>query len=167
MIFSCTQKVLEKAKKYHEVAKEKPDVGQNNWYVNLLPLGRKKGLLFIHSETLYMTFLPDATVKTIKNLDQEFRLQLQEDLLWCGYEEASVNNYLEQSTSTSICKTNSRRVLGIMNEVMFSFPLFLEDATSRTDLLTRLNDMLYTYPGIDKKKEYRTPNEEMKKLLNK
>lgn len=160
MIYSCTQKVLDKAKKHHKVAKEKPEVGLNNWYVNLLPLYRKKGLLFVHSTTLYATFLPDATIKTIKNLDQEFRIQLQEDLLWCGFEEAAVKHYLENFTTTSISKTNSRRVLGIMNEVMYSFPLVAENVTSRKELLTNLNSYIYTFPGTDKEVEYRSPNDE-------
>ncbi|NME72819.1 DUF6933 domain-containing protein [Flammeovirga aprica] len=166
MIFSCTQKVIEKTKKHYNTEKEKAEVGANNWYVNLLTIGRKKGLLFVHSETLYMTFIEDSTIKTIKNLQFIFINQLREDLMNADFDPSSVDAYLSSSPSLQICKTNSRRVLGVMNEIIYYFPMYFERESSRNELLKLMNGILYTYPGVDKKKEYRYPVKEMEKLLS-
>ena len=81
MIFSCTKKVLDKAKKHRPVQATKAEIGFYNWYVDLINLDRKNYFLFTHSQTLFSFFIYAGTKTEILNLENLFAEKLQEMII--------------------------------------------------------------------------------------
>jgi hypothetical protein len=117
MIFSCTKKVLDKIKKYKPVEKVKEAPGQFNWYVDLINLNRKNCFLFTHSETLFSFFIYMGTKKEINNMESLFEEELRKMLIKeISNEEKLANLLLPAPLSFRFLPTNSRKVLGSMND---------------------------------------------------
>lgn len=117
MIFSCTKKVLDKVKKYHPVENEKLEIDFYNWYVDLINIERKNYFLFTHSTSLFSFFLYAGTKKELTNLSQLFAEKLQELIVReIGTSEAYLTEMFPKSEETRFVKTNSRHLLGAMNE---------------------------------------------------
>jgi hypothetical protein len=114
----CTAKLLNelKAKTLNEQA-QPPSLW--DWHANLLWLDRKKYVLFTNNQTLY-SFLVHW-IKTPQSVDflERFRLGLFRSLMSEGLADAQVEYVLSGHTQVTISKTNSRSVLGSMNDLTF------------------------------------------------
>jgi hypothetical protein len=117
IVFSCTKKVLDKIKKYKpvEMVKEEPD--RFHWYVDLINLNRKNCFLFTHAETLFSFFIYMGTQKEITNMESLFEEELRKMLIKeISNEEKLPNLLLPSPLSFRFLPTNSRKVLGSMND---------------------------------------------------
>lgn len=117
-IIRCTAKLLnELGDKLTNVPDQPPSLC--DWHANLLWLDRKKYVLFTNDLTLYS--LLARRIKTPRSADflEMFRLGLFKSLMNEGLVEAQVQHMLREHSRVTITKTNSRSVLGSMNDLAF------------------------------------------------
>lgn len=129
--------------------------GDNDWYVNLLWIEGRKNLLLAHAGTAFPIFVADVRKADLQPLARWLTQQIADAL---RDEEIALDALgALDSTSVSIAKTASRRVLGFMNEtaVRASWEIADSGGLQRTDirLLNRnLRRDLHNYQG-----RYATP----------
>jgi len=147
MIFSCTKKVLDKVKKHRPVQATKTDLGLNNWYVDLMNLERKTYFLFTHSQTLFSFFLYAGTKTEILNLENLFREKLQEMIIReIGTSEKLTQALIPNNTNYQFMKTNSRQVLGSMNDFKFQIKVLIDHHGSLSQTHNTIHHSINTIP---------------------
>jgi len=120
MVFSCTKKVIDKISKYKKVENAKEDLGFHNWYVDLINLERKNYFLFTNSETLFSFFVYAGTKKELENLEHIFEEKLKEQIVReVGTSIKYLDELFPKTGAYRFVKTNSRSVLGSMNDFKF------------------------------------------------
>jgi len=147
MIFSCTKKVLDKVKKHHPVLSEKTEVGFYNWYVDLLNLERKNYFLFTHSQTLFSFFLYAGTKAELQNLQSLFEQHLQEMVIReIGTNELFLKEVISSNADYQFMKTNSRQVLGSMNDFKFQIKVMVDHHGPLMHTQSKINHLINTIP---------------------
>jgi hypothetical protein len=117
MNFSCTKKVLDKLKKYKSIENSKAEIGIWNWYVDQINLERKNYFLFTNSKTLFSFILYAGTKRELENIEFLFEEKLKEMIIReIGSNSKYIENALKESNSHKFMKTDSRSVLGSMND---------------------------------------------------
>ncbi len=117
-IIRCTTKLLnELGAKPTNTPDQPPSLC--DWHANLLWLDRKKYVLFTNDQTLYSLLV--HWMKTPRSADflERFRSGLLKSLMSEGLAEAQVEYVLSEHAQVTITKTNSRSVLGSMNDLAF------------------------------------------------
>lgn len=117
-IIRCTAKLLkELADKLTNVPDQPPSLC--DWHANLLRLDRKKYVLFTNDQTLYSLLVRQTKTPRSADFLEVFRLGLFKSLMNEGLAEAQVEYVLREHAQATITKTNSRSVLGSMNDLAF------------------------------------------------
>lgn len=120
MIFSCTKKVLERVKKFKTIESSKEDTGLYNWYVDQINITRKNYFLFTNSQTLFSFFVYAGTKKEIDDLEHIFTQKLKEQIIRDIGVSGKYMDYFESNpTPSTFHKTNSRSILGSMNDFKY------------------------------------------------
>jgi hypothetical protein len=96
-----------------------------SWFANLLRIDRHKCVLFTNSETLYSFLVPGVLKSDLLNFDQLFFKHLAEYLSSEGLDTVLTKNVGHDSLSVVIAKTNSKSVLGSMNDISFQFETYI------------------------------------------
>ncbi len=126
MQFSCTKKVLDQMKKFKSVKDEKVQLGFYNWYVDLINLERRNYFLFTHATTLFSFFAYIGTKKEKQKLETLFAAclldQLEKQFLFDPKLAAPI---IMDGAPLTLHKTNSRSVLGSMNDFKFQIRIQL------------------------------------------
>ena len=134
-IIRCTAKLLTELK-------TKPTNGPYlssawcDWHANLLWVDRKKCVLFTNNQTLYSFFLPSMKKPIFEKFEEVFRLGLFKSLMTEGFAEPQVEYMLREHQHIVIAKTNSRSILGSMNDLAFQLKCLIETmgGLARADL---------------------------------
>jgi len=165
MIFSCTKKVLDKLKKHKTVESNKAEIGFYNWYVDIINLERKNHFLFTNSKTLFSFFVYAGTQLELKSIESIFEDQLKEQVI---REIGSNSNYLKhlfpQDNDYRFLKTNSRSVLGSMNDLKFQIKVQHQHLGELKKSYNLINHLINEVPMGSLK--YGQPVEVMKKELD-
>jgi hypothetical protein len=90
-----------------------------DWHANMLRLDRKKYVLFTNSQTLYSILIRWAGRPKSLNFQEQFRLGLFKNLMSEGIADAHIEYIMNGHKQVTITKTNSRSVLGSMNDLTF------------------------------------------------
>lgn len=147
MIFSCTKKVLDKIKKHHPVLTDKAEVSFFNWYVDVVNVERKNYFLFTHSQTLFSFFLYAGTKKELQNLPMLFEQQLQEMIIReIGTNDLYLKAILPSAGTYQFMKTNSRQVLGSMNDFKFQIKVMVDHHGPVVHTQSKINHLINTIP---------------------
>ena len=162
-IIRCTTKLLTELK-------TKPTSGlfQSSawcdWHANLLWVDRKKCVLFTNNQTLYSFFLPSIKKPTLENFEKVFRLGLFKSLMTEGFAEPQVEYMLREHQHIVIAKTNSRSILGSMNDLAFQIKsmIYATGGLANADL-SEINRKLNRIPMSAIK--YKVSIDELKQLL--
>ncbi|MGN7454565.1 DUF6933 domain-containing protein [Paenibacillus pasadenensis] len=140
--------------------KAKPDEqaadGLYSWHANIIKLNNRKQILLVNDETLLCLFLEGIRAGQLDKLQSAFVQTLREYLLQQKLEERAVSLYLEEATTFSIAKTNSRSVIGTMTEISFF---------QRDDFAHPLDRIGYHNRIIRKPLNYDRPIEAFQKAL--
>jgi len=162
-IIRCTAKLLTELK-------TKPTNGPSqssawcDWHANLLWVDRKKCVLFTNNQTLYSFFLPSVKKPTLENFEKIFRLGLFKSLMTEGFAEPQVEYMLREHQHIVIAKTNSRSILGSMNDLAFQIKsmIYATGGLANADL-SGINRQLNRIPmsAIN----YKVSIDELKQLL--
>lgn len=117
-IIRCTVKLLNELGVKPTNAPNQP-TNLCDWHSNLLWLDRKKYVLFTNDQTLYSLLVHWTKAPRSANFLERFRFGMFKSLMSEGLIEDQVNYLLSQHAQITITKTNSRSVLGSMNDLTF------------------------------------------------
>src|SRR4030066_1868405 len=122
-IIHCTRKLL-KELDVPLVELDKilpPTEGIGNWYANLLRIDRRKCLLFTNKKTLYTFLIPKVLKNNLKNIEEEFLINLNYNLQNEGFSLEVINKIMQEYQEIGFAKTVSKSVLGSMNDLAYQY----------------------------------------------
>jgi hypothetical protein len=162
-IIRCTAKLLTELK-------TKPTNGSYqfsawcDWHANLLWVDRKKCVLFTNNQTLYSFFLPSMKKPILENFEEVFRLGLFKSLMTEGFAKPQIEYVLREHQHIVIARTNSRSILGSMNDLAFQIKsmIYAMGGLANADL-SEINRQLNRIPMSAIK--YKVSIDELKRLL--
>ena len=123
----CTQKVQkELGLKPDDICDARnSDSLLGNWYVNLFVVDRKKAFLFMNERT-FLSFIAFGIKKSnVQKMPELFLKGLDEVLTLEGFGTSAINNVFAGYGSIEFTKTDSRSMLGNMNDLMDLYKHFI------------------------------------------
>ena len=118
--FRCTgnaQKVLRiKPSELKEI--KEPDSLLGNWYVNMTTIDRRKVILFMNEKTLYSFMAVGVKKSNINLIHETFIILLEKLLTNDGINQDKIIRTTDEYLEFEYTKTNSRTLLGNMNDIM-------------------------------------------------
>ena len=134
-IIRCTTKLL-KELGANQLTGPGQSAGLWDWHANLLRIERKKWALFTNDQTLYSFFVRFVKRPLPPDFVKMFRLGLFKSLMADRFAESLVEYALKVHRNVVIAKTNSRSVLGSMNDLAFQLKCLIETkgGLARADL---------------------------------
>jgi hypothetical protein len=116
MTLRCTKKALALLKmRAPELAHAPPS--DDDWYLNLIGLDRRKCLLLTHAETLFPVFVVDVRAADLRPLGTFVVGRIEAELASEGLPAECLGRL--DPDAVQVAKTASRSVLGFMNEMAF------------------------------------------------
>lgn len=119
----CTQKVLKELgiKPSAARAAREPNSRLGHWYVNLFTVDRRKTFLFMNERT-FLSFVTFGIKKSnVQEMPAVFLRGLVQLLMLEEFKPAEIERALTGYETYEIVPTDSRKVLGNMNELMFHY----------------------------------------------
>lgn len=113
MVLRCTRRALDLLGRSVALADPPPD--EDDWYLNLLWIERRKCLLFTHAGTLFSVFVADVRAPDIRPISR-YALAVIESELRSESLPADLLGPLDPD-QVQLAKTASRSVLGFMNDI--------------------------------------------------
>jgi hypothetical protein len=147
LVLRCTAKLLK------ELGCEPADTDDvakahvlNVWFANLLRLDRRKCVLFTNEKTLFSFLVPGLKREQLRSIGEVFAENLSERLAAEGlgkYEKKLVGD----RSITAIAKTNSKSVLGSMNDLALQIEYHIKGCGGLETMdLKRLNREINRVP---------------------
>lgn len=125
--FRCTAKVQKefglKPKDLDEI--KEADTMLGNWYVNIATIDRRKTFLFVNERTLLSFILYGVKKSNIGNIHEIFLKALNQLLLMEGVDYSVINNLNNEYFNLEYTKTDSKKILGNMNDLMALYKHFI------------------------------------------
>ena len=114
MVVRCTRRVLD-VLRVDARALAQRDPGEDDWYLNVLWLERRKCLLLTHAGSLFSIFVPDVRAPQLRPLGSFLVPLIEQELR----DERLPPNTLGplDPVAVELAKTASRHVLGVMNDM--------------------------------------------------
>ncbi len=127
-LIRCTQKLQKEMglKKADLITQEPDQAILGSWHANLLFINRRKCVLFVNDKTLFNFIIPDLKREQIRQLDKLFISWLQCVLAEEGFEESLRDQVMQEYETIGYAATNSRSVLGSMNDLAFNYQVQIE-----------------------------------------
>ena len=91
------------------------------WHANLIHILGKKCVLFVNDKTLFNFLVPGVNRANIRNLDQLFLGHLHPVLAQEGFDVKQRELVASEYQKVAYAKSNSKSVLGSMNDVAFHY----------------------------------------------
>ena len=89
-----------------------------NWYVNISTIDRRKTFLFMNERTLLSFILYGVKKSKTPRIHEIFLQALNQLLLLEGFNHKTINHINDEYLDLEFTKTNSRSLLGNMNDLM-------------------------------------------------
>lgn len=151
MVIRCTEKLFRLLGESPPQAPDAP-AGLLEWYCNLIWIDRRKCLLFTHANTLFSVFVPGVRKAEIIPLGRIFLVHLgvalEQEALPSG-----TFGHIDPST-TRLVRTNSRSVLGSMNDFALNCSRFAAQKGLDAGSVRELNHWLRRIPMRALKYDY-------------
>jgi hypothetical protein len=121
------------------------DTVLGNWYANIIDSAVGDVFLFVNERSLLTVVVPACNVTQAL---VSFTQRVYQQLLMIGVSELSVKKELLSFSKIQLTKTNSRRILGTMNEMALMFRLYLHDVDYLDEarlavIESKLNQVIY------------------------
>jgi len=114
----CTAKLLSELKlQSKDVLQTSVDV--NSWHANLFVIDRRKCVIFTHDRTLYSFLALGLTKPDFQHFKEVFRQGLFKSLIANAIPQKQLERFISLNHDIEFGKTNSRSVLGSMNDLIF------------------------------------------------
>ncbi|MFC1926065.1 DUF6933 domain-containing protein [Chloroflexota bacterium] len=124
-IIRCTRKLLsELGLKSGDSAGQSAGIG--SWHANLLWIERRKCVLFTNDQTLFTFIVTGMKRPQFENFSEVFRLNLFKNLA-NNVSQKQIEYMFSEHRELLITKTNSRSVLGSMNDLAFQAGWLIHD----------------------------------------
>ena len=148
LVIRNTQKVSKEiGLKPSEVMETEEESYLGAWFCNVVTVNRRKCLIFCHSVTLYCFVVPCITKKSFSNFTELFYENLKENLKHEGFAAVTIENlFKEYRKSVLLSKTNSRSVLGTMNDYIYLFDAYVGPLGPAESDILAVNQKLNTAP---------------------
>jgi hypothetical protein len=142
--------------------------GLGNWYANLIRIDRKKCLLFTNEKTLYSFLIPNVKKATLKNIVDEFRVNVSFNLQSERFSLDIINKAMQEYSEIGFAKTASRQVLGSMNQIAFEYEIRVQmkEGLGNIRILETNRDMNKTLRTMLEGKKYFYPIEALMEVLS-
>ena len=129
-LIRCTKKLQkEMGLKQSDLCAEEPRFSYlGPWHANLIHIDRRKCVLFINDKTLFNFIVPDVARAQIRELDKLFMSYLSCVLADAGVAEADRARILSEYDEVGYANTNSKSVLGSMNDLAFHYKYSIQEA---------------------------------------
>ena len=122
----CTQKLLSELKlRPSDSTQQSSEL--SGWHANLLRIDRRKCVLFTHDTTLYSFFVPGLKKPDFESFREVFRQNLFKSLIAENLPQKHIELFLDDIREIEISNTNSRSVLGSMNDLTFQLKYQIAD----------------------------------------
>ena len=162
-LIKCTKKLLDELQQ--KPTSEFVQVNKlGSWHANIFHIERRKCVLVTNDLTLYAMFIPYLTKPDFKAFHIVFGQNLFKNLLYENLLQSEIETALEEYKEIQYAKTDSRSVLGTMNEQKFQveYMVHAEGGMDNTDIYA-LNSKLNR--SIFSPTKYRYPIEMLKERL--
>jgi hypothetical protein len=129
-LIRCTKKLQkEMGLKQSDLCAEEPCFSYlGPWHANLIHIDRRKCVLFVNDKTLFNFIAPDVSRAQIRELDKLFKGYLSCVLVDAGISEAERARILSEYDEVGFTNTNSKSVLGSMNDLAFHYKYSIQEA---------------------------------------
>lgn len=129
-LLRCTKKLQkEMGLKPSDLCAEEPHFSYlGSWHANLILIDRRKCVLFVNDKTLFNFIVPDLSRAQIRELDKLFKSYLSCVLADAGISEADRARMLSEYDEVGFANTNSKSVLGSMNDLAFHYKYSIMEA---------------------------------------
>lgn len=101
-----------------------------SWHANLIELCGSQGILVAHDKTLFNFLIADVPVHNAQQFIETFKSYLRCCLVEEGFDTVLIDKLLDRYSDCQFATTNSKRVLGSLNELAFMYGYHVEDAGS-------------------------------------
>ena len=122
-LIRCTAKLLkEMGLKKTDLVDESPQfsfLGQ--WHANLIYINRRKCVIFVNDKILLNFIVADVSRAEIRKLDEMFESMFRCVLASEGFSKELVEKILAEYSEVKFGKSNSRSVLGSLNDLAFNY----------------------------------------------
>jgi len=147
-LIRCTKRLQkEMGLKHSDLCAEEPRFSYlGPWHVNLIHIDRRKCVLFVNDKTLFNFIVPDLSKAQIRDLDKLFKSYLSCMIADAGISEADRVRILSEYDEVRYANTNSKSVLGSMNDLAFHYKYSIQEAggvhgPAVPEIIRRLNCM--------------------------
>ena len=122
-LIRCTQKLIkEMGLTKSELSTVEPTFSYlGSWHANLLHIDGKKCILFVNDKTLFNFIVTNVKRKEIKNLSIIFNEHLIYTLSSVNLMDKAKEEIINEYSVINYSKTNSKKVLGSMNDLAFHY----------------------------------------------
>lgn len=128
-LIRCTQK-LQKEMGLKKAGLSIPETDNSRlgeWYANLIYIERRKCIVFVNKKTLFNFITPNVNRGQIRELDNLFLMFFVNRVLIRLGIDSVVPNVLDEYQNIHYAKTDSRSVLGSMNDITMNYRYYIDD----------------------------------------
>lgn len=144
--FRCTKKVLDYIGIKNSQLGEFRDTNAllGNWYVNMFNVDRRKTLLFMSEKTFFSFIIYGVRKDNIEKLPNIFLGGLEQALEFEDINNNKIDHIINQCKLIEITKTNSRSILGNLNDLMDMYKIMINHGSgfeycNLTKIIKRMN----------------------------
>lgn len=167
MIIRPTQKLAKKLKETSLAEKPLDEVALADWSASLFTADRTQYILVANTKSLYSVVMFGRGIRDANDLIIRSLNCIREAMEDDGMGDAYQNVVAPATRTVGFAKALNRTVTGSMNEFVKYAKFFLEEDLDMSpyDVGIRLNDTPMSSLGWASSRQYGTPNEAMKKVL--
>ena len=167
-IIHCTQKLLKEIGNPSLIDIPTDTGGLGNWYTNLIRINRRKCLLFTNEKTLYGFLIPNVKKANLKNIVNEFLVNLSYNLQAAGFGLDIINKVMQEYKEIGFAKTASKKVLGSMTQIAFEYAIRVQmkEGLGNIRILETNRCMNKTLRTMLEGKKYFYPIETLREVLS-
>jgi len=159
----CTQKLLQKLPLVPDEGMEVPP--EDCWHANLIRIDHHDCVLLTHNVTLFSLFVPGVCNADFKQFTEMFGQALFKTMRHFDFSQQQIEYMLDSSSEIRVSKTNSRSVLGSMNDMkqMLDHTAFLHGGLAGMNMAEMFQVLNHTpFKAID----YNFPEEKLREMLS-
>ena len=154
VVLRCTQKLSRRLKVAPALESVQSSTRLGDWFANLFYLGRQPLIIFVSSKTLLPVILPARNMRAVAD---QLRIGLGGHLQRLGVPRQAIERELFEMAQHAFAPTNSRSVLGTMNDFVGSLQFVAKYYPERPWTAESLEDELVETPC--RPTGYRSPHE--------
>jgi len=162
MNLKCTKKLLDMLKIKNSNNSKIPSSNEDieNWHCNIIDFGKIYGVLITNDKTLFSFYIFGLKKSDFKDFSEIIKQTIFKTMLNMGFEQKKFEVILESIENIKFSKTDDKKVLASMNQMLPYIYGCMEKDDSLLDINIGLNNM------IQNKLELKIPRKQFELLLS-